>query len=419
MSKPRILVLGSGGREHALCWHLKNFQYEVFCAPGSDGIALEVPCMPFKDFSELLQIIQKLKIDLVVVGPEKYLAEGVADFLQNKGVNVFGPTKLAAQLESDKAWAKDFCIRHNIPQARVETLTRKDDFSDAISKFQPPYVLKASGLAAGKGVWIGSDLKEAQAFAQEALKAHPALVIEDFLPGEEVSYFAMVDGDHFLVLGGAQDHKRLLENDRGPNTGGMGAYSPVPILTQSLEQKIISKILRPTLQGLKTDKIYYRGFVFIGAMIVKDEPYLLEYNCRMGDPETQALLLRLQSSLVDLIDSLKRGEPMTAKLSSLVSLNVVVAAQGYPDNPKSGFTMLGLDAAPSSSKIFHSGTKKSKDGWTAVGGRLFSVNTAQNTLFDCQQSLYPWIESLPFLNDVTYRRDIAVKAYKHLIADAS
>jgi phosphoribosylamine--glycine ligase len=299
--------------------------------------------------------------------------------------------------------------------ARTRVLTNASQVKEALKHFEPPYVLKASGLAAGKGVWIGDKISEAETFAADVLKSHPSLVIEEFLKGEELSFFAMVSGERFLVLGAAQDHKRLLENDRGPNTGGMGAYSPVPILDANLEAKIISKILVPTIEGLKADGIFYRGFIFLGMMIVSGEPFLLEYNCRLGDPETQALLLRLKSPLVSLAESLRGSNPAKAELSHDVSLNVVVAAAGYPDQPKQGFTIEGLESCPKDCIVFHSGTKRVGSNWTAQGGRLFSVNTTQKNLFDCQQKVYPWIESLPFLKDVTYRRDIAVKAYTHLL----
>lgn len=414
MERTRILVLGSGGREHAICWHLSKTA-KVFCAPGNDGIVQDAECWNFKNFSDLSDQIKKNEIEMVIVGPEKYLAEGVVDHLEKENIFAFGPNQKAAQLESNKAWAKEFCSRHRIPMARTTTCTDIQNFKDALKKYSAPYVIKASGLAAGKGVWIGNIGDEAVKFAEEALTHHSAVVIEEFLRGEEISFFAMVDGENFTILGGAQDHKRLLENDDGPNTGGMGAYSPVPILNDDLQTKIVDKILKPTLAGLKKDKIPYRGFIFLGVMVVDGDPYLLEYNCRMGDPETQVMMLRLESSLIDLIQGLRDSKKTTeAKLSSMVSLNVVIAARGYPDNPKQGFALDGIDEAPENCRIFHSGTKKENGKWTANGGRLFSLNTIQKTLFDCQQAIYPWIENQKFLKDVTYRRDIAVRAYKHL-----
>ncbi len=412
----KILVLGSGGREHALCWHLQKFGLDVECAPGSDGISLGIPCWNFENFQDLASKIKARKIELVIVGPEKYLAEGVADALTSEGISVFGPTKKAAQLESDKAFAKDFCLRHKIPVARTQIITKTQELEKALSTYSPPYVLKASGLAAGKGVWIGEDLSEATTFVADALKSHPSIVIEEFLIGEELSYFAMVDGPHFCLMGAAQDHKRLLENDRGPNTGGMGAYSPVPILDSSLEAKIIEKVLKPTVAGLQKDGVHFRGFVFLGMMICAGEPYLLEYNCRMGDPETQALMLRLQTPLSVAIESLHEGRPQNLSLSHEVSLNVVVAAKGYPDFPQQNFVLAGLEnALPKDCLVFHSGTKKTPSGWVANGGRLFSINALQSSLLECQQKIYPWIESLQCQDKITFRRDIAVRAFKHLL----
>lgn len=413
----KVLVLGGGGREHALCWHLKQSGSEVFAAPGSAAIANLVPCFSFKNFDDLISQIQKNKIEEVIVGPEKYLAEGVADALTQKNISVFGPTQKAAELESDKSFAKEFCVRHKIPTAGSKILTSKDDLKIEIRKFKPPYVVKASGLAAGKGVWIGESHVDAIAFAEEVLKTHSSVVVEEFLDGEEISYFILVDGEHFSYLGSAQDHKRLLENDMGPNTGGMGAYSPIPILKDSLRAKIEKEIVLPILEGLKKDNIHYRGFLFIGLMVVNDHPYVLEFNCRMGDPETQSLMMRLESPLIDLIENLHNGKPEKAKTKNGVALNVVVAARGYPDQPLQDFNLFDLEKIPPAGiEIFHSGTQWNGKNWVAKGGRLFSVCALRPSLLECQSLIYPYIESLPFLKDVTYRKDIGVKAYKHLRA---
>ena len=414
MPNQRVLVIGSGGREHALCWHLSQHEAKVYCAPGSDGIAQDFETFSFSDYAELAQKISSLKIDHVIVGPEKYLADGIADDLSSRGISVFGPTRAASLLEADKAWAKMFCLRHQIPTAKTAVVRSKDELVSALKTFEAPYVVKASGLAAGKGVWIGNNLPGAVAFGDDALKGHSSVVVEEFIKGEELSFFVMVEGTRFLILGSAQDHKRLLENDEGPNTGGMGAYSPVPISTPELEQKIIEKILKPTLQGLDKEKLFYRGFLFLGVMIRNHEPYLLEYNCRMGDPETQALLMRLETSLMSLIHSLS-GDPLTPQLSRKVSLNVVVAARGYPDRPEEGFDLSPLKELPSGSRLFHSGTSRKQGGWVAKGGRLFSINTAQSSLLKCQQVVYPWLEALPCQKQISYRKDIAVKAYRHLL----
>ncbi len=416
MSKKKVLVLGSGGREHALCWHLKRFGYETFCAPGNDAIADIVPVFSFSTFEDLESLIKRHAIDEVIVGPEKYLAEGVANFLKNRSISVFGPTKEAAQLETDKAWAKSFCLRHEIPTAKSLTVIAGENLRAALQTFKAPYVVKASGLAQGKGVWIGSNLDQATEFGLSALKDHRSVVIEEFIDGEEISYFVLVENGRYLSLGGAQDHKRLLENDEGPNTGGMGAYSPLPLLTPALDERILSEVVKPTVQGLVSDGLHYRGILFFGLMIREERMALLEFNCRLGDPETQALMLRLESPLPELIDSLST-EPMAPRLSSQVALNIVLAAKGYPENVKHGFALEGLEKAPADLMVFHSGTRREGAHYCAHGGRLVSVAALADSLFEAQQKLYPWIETLPFLNDITYRRDIGVRAYRHLVKE--
>jgi phosphoribosylamine--glycine ligase len=413
-SPKKLLILGSGGREHALSWHLKLHGHDVDCTPGSDAIHEFEDVWKFKDFNELVQQCKEHKVDEVIVGPEQYLDEGVADVLQKDGIPVFGPTKDAARLESDKAYAKEFCIRHKIPTAKSETIHNIASFDEAIKSFKPPYVVKASGLAAGKGVWIGDKLSEAKAFAAKMLESHSSLVLEEFLNGEEISYFVAVDGTNHAYLGAAQDHKRLLDKDEGPNTGGMGAYCPVPALTDSLKEKIEAQVVKPSIEGLKKDGIPYRGFLFFGLMLVNNELYLLEYNCRMGDPETQVVMMHLENSLWDIIESLKTGNPIHAKHKKGVCMNVVLAAKGYPAAPEKGFQMPLVDALPKGCVLFHAGTKWDGEHWVANGGRLVSVNTIQNSLKDCQKTVYPWIESLKFLDKISYRKDIGEKAYKHI-----
>ena len=412
MAKSKVLILGSGGREHALCWHLKNSQIEVECAPGSDAISKICPIWNFAHFDELLLKIQAKGISEVIVGPEKYLDEGVADFLNPKGVNVFGPSKSAARLETDKAYAKAMMKKWGLPTARSETISTSTEFSSALSHFRSPYVVKASGLAAGKGVWIGNDADAARAFADEMLKTHSSVVLEEFLSGEEISYFVLIDGEKHIFFGAAQDHKRLSENDAGPNTGGMGAYSPVPLLTTELQDKIENQIVRPLVAGLQKEKMHYRGFLFIGLMIVKGEPLVLEFNCRMGDPETQALMLRLKTPLTDAIRGISQQSPV--EFYSGVSLAVVVASKGYPDKPAKDFFLPGIETNPSGVTLFHSGTRYEKENWSAKGGRLFSAGTLEPTLSEAQQKIYSWLESLE-LKHVTYRRDVGAKAFRHLI----
>lgn len=411
------MVLGSGGREHALVWQLSRSGVSVECAPGSDAISRLCPVWKFSDFNDLAAKVKAQKIEEVIVGPEKYLAEGITDELVPQGISVFGPSQIAAKLETDKAWAKDFLLRHQIPTARSKTARTPFEVQEALKSFRSPYVVKASGLAAGKGVWIGTETSEAIEFAKNALPSHKSVVIEEFLEGEEVSYFLMIDQDHHLFLGTAQDHKRLSENDTGPNTGGMGTYAPIPIMNAALEKKIEEKIVLKCLEGLRKDGIVYRGFLFIGLMIVNEEPYVLEFNCRLGDPETQSLMLLLQSPLYELIASLKKN-PLRARFDSGVAINVVLAAKGYPDSPLSGFEIPHLDLAPKDIVLFHSGTEWGGKNWVARGGRLIGVATKQDSLMQCQQVAYSYIESLPFLDKISYRKDIGMKAFKHLYKNA-
>jgi phosphoribosylamine--glycine ligase len=416
-SASKTLVLGSGGREHSICWHLKNSEVEVECAPGSDAISKICPVFDFKNFEELLSQIRERGIEEVIVGPEKYLAEGVADFLKDKSVSVFGPTQAAARLETDKAFSKNFLNENHIPTARSITVTSPDDIEVALKNFEPPFVIKASGLAAGKGVWIGTQPSEALRFAKSSLKTHSSIVIEEFLSGEELSYFVLIDGEQHSFLGVAQDHKRLLENDAGPNTGGMGAYSPVPLLNSALQEKIENKIIEPTLRGLRTKGLYYRGFLFVGVMVVKNEPYVLEFNCRLGDPETQALMIRLKTPLTEVISDLKSTRPKPVQFHPGVGLCVVVAAKGYPEEPKQGFSLSGIESPAPGAEVFHSGTKFYEQNWIASGGRLFSIACLKPSLLACQNLIFPWLENLNFQKDVSFRKDIGVKAYRHLLRD--
>ena len=412
-SSQKFLVLGAGGREHAICWHLKKYGDQVECAPGSDAISGLVETWSFEGFEDLRKKVSERGITDIIVGPEQYLADGLADFFEDSSVHVFGPSKEATQLESDKSWSKDFCSRHQIPSAKAMSVSSAEDLKEALSKFKAPYVVKAAGLAAGKGVWIGDDKEEAYSFGVKTLESHTTLVIEDFLDGIEASYFCMVDGEQSIVLGSAQDHKRLLENDEGPNTGGMGSYGPLSFVDEELEKEIQKQVVQPTIQGLKKDGIYFRGFIFFGLMVVDKIPYVLEYNCRMGDPETQSLLLRLTSAFSEMINHLKEPSPSPYAVTHRkgVSMNVVLAAKGYPLKALQGFKLNGIENPPSEIEIFHAGTKKDGETYSANGGRLFSVVCLQDTLQDCQNLLYPWIESLPFLDKISYRKDIGMKAF--------
>lgn len=406
--KPRYLVIGSGGREHALCDHLLRFGYPVECAPGSDALSQMLPTWKFDTFDELVDQIRSRGIEKVIVGPEKYLAEGIADFLERHQIDCIGPRRFEAKLETDKAWAKQFCQKYKIPTAAYSSIRSIADFESSIEGFSPPYVVKASGLAAGKGVWIGDDLTEARSVAESFLQEHESIVLEEFIQGRELSVFYAIDGDNYCLLGDARDHKRLLEKDHGPNTGGMGVLSPSGLLDSGLSRRVEETIVEPVLKALKRERLHYRGFLFLGLMLRGEDCFLLEFNCRMGDPETQALLLRMETPLPEIFESLQKGERVSARLSSQVALGVVVAGKDYPYKNSEGLAMKALSSPPKSLKVYHSGTSwdAEKNAWSSHGGRLFSACSLQESKELARMTIYPWIESLDFQEGITYRRDI-------------
>jgi len=411
--RERILILGSGGREHALVRHLKSHQHEVFAWPGSDAISQEAKILAASDLHSLKTACQKESIKNIIVGPEQYLFEAFADELSSAGFFVFGPKKEVAQLETDKAYAKEFFFENKIPTARSQTVKSLEEAKTALNQFTAPYVVKASGLAQGKGVWIGTSKSEALKTAQEFLISHESLVIEEFLAGVEVSCFYLVDGENYEFLGTAQDHKRLLNDDQGPNTGGMGAISPSPLENPKLLSQIEKEVLLPTLMGLRKRNLSYRGFLFLGLMLVKEKPYVLEYNCRMGDPETQCLLQRLKSDLWQSISDLNSNKTGGIQLSKEPAVTVVVAAKGYPTQPIKG-TSLGQNLEASDLQILHSGTKLNNEkSWMANGGRLFTVN-GSGPFKQARQRIYEWIRNWQKSlgaeqNKVIYRSDIGAK----------
>jgi phosphoribosylamine--glycine ligase len=387
-----------------------RFGHNVFCAPGSDAIALETSVFSFASFEELAQLIFEHKINRVVVGPEAYLADGVSDYLREycSSVKVFGPTREAARLETDKSFSKQFMLSHSIPTARALCIFQDSDISEALTQFSPPFVVKAAGLAQGKGVWIGSDSREAKKVAEDFLKAHSSVVIEEFLSGVEMSAFYAIRGDQFIFLGSAQDHKRLLDGDAGPNTGGMGALSPSPLESSELLEQIEEFVVKPTLSGLRQDRIFYEGFLFVGLMLTQKGTShrlsVLEFNCRMGDPETQCLLSRLDTDLCDVFQALENHQAMKVATRPGTALTVVVASAGYPERPQRGQNLGSLQCPPPLS-ILHSGTQKAGEEWIATGGRLFSVSSVQADLRLCQKQTYDWL-SAQNLKTVHYRKDI-------------
>ncbi|TVQ77611.1 MAG: phosphoribosylamine--glycine ligase [Bradymonadales bacterium] len=410
----KYLIIGSGGREHALCLHLKNQGLSVECAPGSDAISQLLPTWSFDTFDDLVSTIREREITEVIVGPEVYLNEGISDFLERHHIRCFGPKRWEARLETDKAWAKKFCKNWKIPTAQYRLVDKTSDLPAVLAEFKPPFVIKASGLAAGKGVWIGEDAEEAGKVAKEFLTEHDHVVVEDFVVGKEVSVFYAVDGDHYCFLGEAQDHKRLLDGNRGPNTGGMGVVSPSGLIDSSLRIKIEKEILEPCLNGLKRESLSYRGFLFLGLMLKDDRFWLLEFNCRLGDPEAQVLLMRLQTSLADVIEflAIQKNRPLESSLEPQLdhrpSLGVVLASKQYPRKTSNGEDLPGLESIPQSLQVFHSGTAwdSEREIWRTKGGRLVCVCTQQDSMKLCRSTVYPWIESLPFQDRITYRRDI-------------
>lgn len=426
-----ILVIGSGGREHTLVWKIRQSPKieKIFVAPGNGGIEKLAQCIPIEvtDINSLLDFAIKEKIDLTIVGPEVPLTEGIVDIFKSKGLRIFGPDKKGAQLEGSKIWSKNFMKKYSIPTADYNFFDDKIKAMEFIEKGKYPLVVKADGLAAGKGVVICKDKEEARGVLSDFMEknklghAGTNVVIEEFLEGEELSIIAVTDGEAILPLSSAQDYKKIYDNNEGPNTGGMGAYSPVPFLNKELEDKINKKVIFPTLQGLKKENIDFRGVIYFGLMIKDKEPSVLEYNCRFGDPETQAVLPRLESDLVELMEAVeekKLSEWMkikTIKWVSKSSVCVVLSSKGYPGSYEKGKEISGLDEAEGliDSYVFHAGTKRQMpDGkWQIVtnGGRVLGVTALGDTLKDAQKKVYEAVKKISYEN-IYYRKDIAGKA---------
>ena len=414
----KLLVIGSGGREHALAWRLAQSKRvsKVYVAPGNAGTAREdgIENLALTDISQLIDFVQKNDIALTVVGPEAPLADGVVDAFQAKGLRIFGPTQRAAQLESSKDFSKAFMQRHGIPTAAYATFTDAQAAHAYIDQQGAPIVIKADGLAAGKGVVVAMSLNEAHAAVDMMLidnkmgAAGARVVIEAFLQGEEASFIVLADGKHALPLASSQDHKRLLDNDAGPNTGGMGAYSPAPVVTPAIHAKVMREIILPTINGMAEDGIRYTGFLYAGLMIGKDGKInTLEFNCRMGDPETQPILLRLKSDLVDLIEHAVDGalDKVEAEWDTRVALGVVLAAHGYPDNPRKGDVIHGLPAGGDDYKVFHAGTALHGTDVVTSGGRVLCVTALGHNVRTAQKRAYEVAASIKF-DGMQMRRDI-------------
>ena len=423
----KVLLIGSGGREHALAWKLDQSELvtELVCAPGNAGIAQVASIAPIAadDIIGILALVQSGGFDFVVVGPEQPLALGLVDVLQDIGVKVFGPTEAAAQLESSKAFTKDLCTRYNIPTAAYGVFTELKEAKAFLKTMKPPYVLKADGLAAGKGVVLPETKKEAEKELEEFFsgkfgEASTKVVIEEFMSGQEVSFFAISDGVTALPLIGAQDHKRAYDGDKGPNTGGMGAYSPAPVFTEDALSIVMDKIIQPTIHGMAKDGHPFVGVLFAGLMMTPEGPKLIEYNARFGDPECQVLMRRLQSDLMEIFIAAEAGD-----LDKLTPpawfddpvVNVVLASKGYPGKYRKGSMIKGIDVANDMDGVvvFHAGTKMNdKNAICAAGGRVLNITAQASSLEDAVVIAYKAIDEAIKWPGGFCRRDIAHHALK-------
>ena len=421
-----ILILGSGGREHALAWKIaaSPLTTKLYCAPGNAGIAQEAECvaLDIADHAAVIAFCQQAKIDFVVVGPEGPLCAGIVDDLEAAGIKAFGPTKWAARLEGSKCFTKDLCKANKIPTAAYDRFKAAAAAKDYVRKQGAPIVVKADGLAAGKGVVVASTVAEAEAAidmmfggGQDNPLGQPAweIVIEDCMVGEEASFFALCDGDTAIALASAQDHKRVGDGDTGPNTGGMGAYTPAPIMTPDMNKRVMDEIIYPTVNALKKAGAPFKGVLFAGLMITKDGPQLIEYNVRFGDPETQVIMLRLMSDLLPALIASRDGQlkNFDLRLYPDAALTVVMAAKGYPGAYAKGSLIEGLsDAAQVEGvEIFHAGTRRDGDHIVANGGRVLNVCARGNSVAQAQQRAYAAVDKIKW-SDGFCRRDIGWQA---------
>ncbi|HEV8314055.1 MAG TPA: phosphoribosylamine--glycine ligase [Burkholderiaceae bacterium] len=426
----KVLVIGSGGREHALAWKLAQSPkvQTVYVAPGNGGTSLDehLKNVAISDVKALAEFAAKEKIALTVVGPEGPLAAGVVDEFRERGLRIFGPTKEAAQLESSKAFAKDFMKRHGIPTAAYETFSDAAAAHAYVDKLGAPIVVKADGLAAGKGVVVATTAKEAHDAIDFMLldnklgvqhnEGGARVVIEEFLQGEEASFIVLCDGKNVLPLATSQDHKRLLDDDQGPNTGGMGAYSPAPVVTPNVHAKVMHEIINPTIAGMARDGIPFTGFLYAGLMIdAEGRPKTLEFNTRLGDPETQPIMMRLKSDLFDVLVQATDGALDQAELQwdRRVALGVVMAAAGYPMDPRKDDAISGLPAQPlDDAHVFHAGTTQREDGHVVTsGGRVLCVTALGESAKNAQQRAYEVLSGIHFDGE-QFRHDIGHRAIK-------
>lgn len=425
----KVLVIGGGGREHALAWKLAQSPkvQQVYVAPGNGGTARDKNLInvPISDVAQLREWAQTNQIGLAVVGPEAPLAAGVVDEFRAHGLRIFGPTKAAAQLESSKAFSKAFMARHQIPTAEFETFTDPVAAHAYVERKGAPIVVKADGLAAGKGVVVAMTLAEAHAAIDLMLVDNTLgvthndggarVVIEEFLQGEEASFIVLCDGKNVTALATSQDHKRLLDGDAGPNTGGMGAYSPAPVVTAEVHARAMREVILPTIRGMEKDGMVYTGFLYAGLMIdAQGKPKTLEFNCRMGDPETQPIMMRLKSDLLEvLMAATSEGlDKMALEWDRRVALGVVLAAAGYPENPRRGDAITGLPDDAPDAMVFHAGTLEQQGQILTSGGRVLCATALADSVKQAQQKAYGLAQAIQF-DGMQYRHDIGYRAIRH------
>jgi len=423
----KVLVVGKGGREHAIAWKVAQSPLvkEVYIAPGNAGtekVGKNIP-IGVTDIPNLVKFAKEEKIDLTIVGPEDPLARGIVDAFQKEGLKIFGPDSRGAQLEASKVFAKNFMAKYGVPTARYGTFEDPEGAKEFIKTLGDKVVVKADGLAAGKGAFVCQSQEEALKVVDDLMvkgilgDAGKKVVVEEFLEGEEASYMVMVDGTDYVPLPTSQDHKRLLEGDKGPNTGGMGAYSPTPVIDREMENRIREEVIERTLKGLAEEGIHYRGFLYAGLMITKEGPKVLEFNVRLGDPEAQPILTRVESDLVEHIMEILEGniKRVNLKISPKWALGVVLASKGYPQKPETGKVIYGLEEAERLPDVvvFHAGTKREGDKIVTAGGRVLTVVGLGEDLKEAKSKAYEAVEKIHF-DGMYYRKDIGDKAFKYL-----
>ena len=420
----KLLVIGSGGREHAIAWKLAQSPrvQKVFVAPGNGGTATEsgLENAAITAIADLIAFARKENVQLTVVGPEAPLAAGVVDAFRDAGLKIFGPTRAAAQLESSKDFAKSFMVKHRIPTALHRTFLSADLAKAFISQRGAPIVIKADGLAAGKGVVVAASVEEAHAAIERMMmqknlgEAGARVVVEEFLQGEEASFIVMSDGVNVLALATSQDHKRLRDGDEGPNTGGMGAYSPAPVVTPEVHARVMREIIQPAIAGMAKDGTPYAGFLYAGLMIDQQgNPKTLEFNCRLGDPETQPMVLRLKSDLLELVEAAIEGrlDEAQAEWDRRAALGVVLAAQGYPEEPRRGDRIEGIPGPAQDCRVFHAGTRLNGKRLVTSGGRVLCVTALGDSIRIARARAYEALEGIRFAG-MQYRKDIGHRAIK-------